>query len=202
MTPLQPQELRQFADVLRLRSGAAMTVRFVEPADVNDLRRYFDALSVQTHYSRFLGATRDVPQSEFARMLRTGQGSHFAVVAEVDAGDAKTIVGEARYALDPETHSVEFGISVADDWHGQGAGSALLTNLECRAAALGAERIFGDALNTNQEMRALARKRGYHFTHPPGDWTLVRFEKDVRIAQDIPCIQSSALVRRFSSMWW
>jgi GNAT superfamily N-acetyltransferase len=194
MTPLQPQTLRQFADVLRLRTGAAMTVRFVEPGDVEALRRYFAALSVRTHYNRFLGATRGLPSSEYERMLRTGEGNHFAVVAEVGRGDAKALIGEARYALDPEANAVEFGISVADDWHGRGAGSALLTNLECRAAALGAERIFGDALGTNQDMLRLARKRGYHLSHPPGDWTLVRFTKDIRIAQDIPCIQSSRAV--------
>ena len=75
-----------------------------------------------------------------------------------------------------------------------GAGSALLSNLECRAAALGADTIFGDALGTNQEMRGLARKRGYRFSRTPGDWTLVRFSKDIRIAQDIPCIGSSRAV--------
>lgn len=194
MTPLQPRELRQFADVLRLRGGAAMTVRFVEPADVDGLRRYFAALSPPTHYSRFLGATRGVPQSEYERMLRTGEGSHFAVLAEVAAGAERTIIGEARYAFDFSAQAVEFGISVADSWHGKGAGSALLTNLECRAAALGAERIFGDALGSNQEVLGLARRRGYHFTHPPGDWKLVRFTKDIRIAQDIPCVQSSRAV--------
>ena len=194
MTALHPRDLRQFVDVLRLRTGVAVTVRFVEPHDVEGLRRYFDALSLRTHYNRFLGATRGVPNSEFERMLHTGEGSHFAVVAETGQGEAKAIVGEARYALDLETRSVEFGISVADDWHGHGAGSALLMNLECRAAALGAERIFGDALNTNKDMVGLARKRGYRFTHPPGDWTLVRFEKDIRIARDIPCVQSSRAV--------
>ncbi len=191
MTPLQPRHLRQFADVLRLRTGAAMTVRFVEPNDVEPLRRYFGSLSSRTHYSRFLGATRDLPPSEYERMLRTGEGMHFAVLAEVGAGDERKIIGEARYAFDAMSGSVEFGISVADDWHGQGAGSALLSNLECRAAALGADRIFGDALGTNQDMLGLARKRGYRFSHPPGDWTLKRFTKDIRIAQDIPCVQSS-----------
>ena len=194
MTPLLPQILRQYADVLRLRTGEVVTVRFVEPGDVEPLRRYFGALSARTHYNRFLGATRELPRSEFERMLHTGEGSHFAVVAEIGAGDAKTIIGEARYVLDPEAHAVEFGISVADDWHGTGAGSALLTNLECRAAALGAERIFGDALNTNAEMRGLAKRRGYRFSHPPGDWTLVRFTKDLVEAEDVPCVKSRRIV--------
>jgi GNAT superfamily N-acetyltransferase len=201
MTPLQPRELRQFADVLRLRTGAKLTIRFVEPGDVEPLGAYFEAMSVRTHYNRFLGATRELPRSEFERMLHTGEGRHFAVVTEAGTGDAKTIVGEARYALDPETNEVEFGISVADDWHGQGAGSALLTNLECRAAALGAARIFGDALNTNKDMLGLARKRGYRLGHPPGDWTLVRFTKDLAGAEDVPCIKSSKIVEKYASTW-
>ena len=194
MISLKPANLRQYADVLRLRTGVSMTVRFVEPADVDGLRAYFEKLSGRTHYSRFLGATRGVPASEYERMLRTGEGSHFAVIAEIGSGSARTIVGEARYVFDVATGAVEFAISVADDWHGTGAGSALLSNLECRAAALGAHTIFGDALGTNQEMRGLAKKRGYRFSHSPGDWTLVRFAKDIRIAQDIPCIQSSQAV--------
>jgi GNAT superfamily N-acetyltransferase len=194
MMPLQPTQLRQYADVLRLPAGGSMTVRFIEPGDVGVLRVYFAKLSTGTHYSRFLGATRELPQSEYARMLRTGEGSHFAVVAEAGTGTARAIVGEARYVFDPDAGTVEFGISVADDWHGTGAGSALLSNLECRAAALGADTIFGDALGTNQAMRGLARKRGYGFSRTPGDWTLVRFSKDIRIAQDIPCVGSSRAV--------
>jgi RimJ/RimL family protein N-acetyltransferase len=194
MMPLQSTQLRQYADVLRLPAGASMMVRFVELGDVSALRDYFAELSAGTHYSRFLGATRELPQSEYTRMLRTGEGSHFAVVAETGTGAARKMVGEARYAFDPVARTVEFGISIADEWHGTGAGSALLSNLECRAAALGADTIFGDALGTNQEMRGLARKRGYRFSRTPGDWTLVRFSKDIRIAQDIPCIGSSRAV--------
>jgi GNAT superfamily N-acetyltransferase len=197
-----PQELRQFADVLRLRGGEALTIRFVEPGDVEPLRRYFGALSARTHYNRFLGATRELPRSEFERMLHTGEGSHFAVVAEAGMGAEKTIVGEARYALHPETNAVEFGISVADDWHGQGAGSALLSNLEYRAAALGAERIFGDALNTNKDMIGLARKRGYRFSHPPGDWTLARFSKNLGEADDVPRIGPREIVEKYGAVWW
>lgn len=194
MIRLQQAQLRQFADVLRLPGGDPMSVRFVEPIDIEPLHAYFDALSPQTRYNRFLGAVRDLPRSEFDRMLRTGADNHFAVLAEVKANGGKRIIGEARYAFDSEVGAVEFGISVADDWHGRGAGSALLSNLECRAASLGAERIFGDALGTNRDMLALARGRGYRFAHPPGDWKLVRFAKDIRIAADVPCANSSRVV--------
>jgi hypothetical protein len=37
-------------------------------------------------------------------------------------------------------------------------------------------------------MIGLARKSGFAFTHSPGDWKLVRFEKHIDVApKDIPC---------------
>jgi GNAT superfamily N-acetyltransferase len=100
----------------------------------------------------------------------------------------ETIVGEARYAFQPATASFEFGLSVDDRWQGHGIGAVLLRNLQCRAAAFGAQRLFGDTLRSNDAMIGLARKSGYAFTHSPGDWKLVRFEKHIDVApQEIPC---------------
>ncbi len=97
-------------------------------------------------------------------------------------------VGQARYALHADTGSLEFGLSIDDRWQGHGIGSSLLKNLECRAAAFGAERLFGDTLRSNDAMIALAKKSGYAFTHNPDDWKLVRFEKHIAAEpKDIPC---------------
>ena len=100
----------------------------------------------------------------------------------------ETLVGEARYAFDTDTDSFEFGLSIDDGWQGQGIGSALLKNMECRAAAFGARRLFGDTLRSNDAMIGLAGKSGFAFTNSPGDWKLVRFEKHIDAApQEIPC---------------
>jgi GNAT superfamily N-acetyltransferase len=100
----------------------------------------------------------------------------------------ETIVGEARYAFNTDTGSFEFGLSIDDRWQGHGIGSALLANLQCRAAAFGAKRLFGDTLRSNEVMISLARKSGYGFTQSPGDWKLVRFEKHIDVApQEIHC---------------
>ena len=100
----------------------------------------------------------------------------------------ETIVGEARYGFEAGAASFEFGISIDDRWQGHGIGTALLRNLECRAAASGATRLFGDTLRSNHVMIGLARKSGFAFMPSPGDWKLVRFEKHIEIApRDISC---------------
>ncbi|MEH2538148.1 MULTISPECIES: GNAT family N-acetyltransferase [unclassified Bradyrhizobium] len=192
MTTMRFDDLRQYSDVLRSRHGQAVTVRFVEPRDAKALQNYFRALSTRSRYNRFLGAASELPPSELDRFIHVGEADRFSVVATMPVDGRETIVGEARYAFDSQTAAIELGLSIDDHWQGHGIGKALLKNLECRAAAFGAERIFGDTLRSNDAMIALARKSGYGFTNTPGDWKLTRFQKDiqshVRIEpQEIPC---------------
>ncbi|HEV3500504.1 MAG TPA: GNAT family N-acetyltransferase [Bradyrhizobium sp.] len=188
MTALRLNDLRQHSDVLRLRTGKSLTVRFVEPRDADALQGYFRSLTVRSRYNRFLGALSELPQTELGHFIHVGEDDRFSVVATMVIDGIETVVGEARYGFDADTASFEFGLSIEDRWQGQGIGSALLRNLQCRAAALGATRLFGDTLRSNEVMIALARKSGYAFMPSPGDWKLVRFEKHIDIApQEIPC---------------
>jgi len=188
MIALRFDDLRQHADVLRLRSGGSLTVRFVEPRDAQPLQDYFRSLSVRSRYNRFLGATSELPQTELDHFIHVGERDRFSVMAVMVIDGVETIVGEARYGFEADTASFEFGVSVDDRWQGQGIGSALLRNLECRAAAVGARGMFGDTLRSNDVMMGLARKSGFAFTRNPDDWKLVRFEKRIdAVPQEIPC---------------
>jgi GNAT superfamily N-acetyltransferase len=188
MSTLRFDDLRQHSDVLRLRSGKSVTVRFVEPRDAEALQGFFRSLSVHSRYNRFLGAMSELPQTELDHFIHVGEAGRFSVIAVMTIDGVDTIVGEARYAFDASTSRFEFGLSVEDRWQGHGIGAALLKNLECRAAAFGAEWLFADTLRSNDAMIGLARKSGFAFTNSPGDWKLVRFEKHIDSApQEIPC---------------
>jgi RimJ/RimL family protein N-acetyltransferase len=188
MIALRFDDLRQHSDIMRLPTGKSVTVRFVEPKDAEALQGYFRSLTVRSRYNRFLGAMRELPQTQLEHFIHAGEDDRFSVIAAMLIDGFENIVGEARYGFEADTGRFEFGLSIDDRWQGQGIGSALLGNLECRAAALGAERLFGDTLRSNEAMVALARKSGFGFAPNPDDWKLVRFEKHVDTApQDIPC---------------
>ena len=188
MTALRLDNLRQHSDTLKLRSGEAVAVRFVEPRDAEALQDYFRALSVRSRYNRFLGAMRELPSTELDHFIHVGERDRFSVVAVMTINGVETIVGEARYGFEAGAASFEFGVSIDDHWQGHGLGTALLKNLECRAAAFGASRLFGDTLRSNDVMIGLARKSGFAFMPSPGDWKLVRFEKRIDAEpREIPC---------------
>jgi GNAT superfamily N-acetyltransferase len=188
MATISLLEHPRHTDHLRLRDGRTLTIRFVGAEEGEALQRYFRNLSVGSRHSRFLGAMSELPPSELGHFLHVGEDNRFSVLATTMTDGRETIVGEARYGFDAESGRFEFGISVDDLWHGQGIGAALIGNLECRAAALGAHRMFGDTLRSNEAMISLARKTGYAFMRHPDDWKLVRFEKEiVPIVEAIPC---------------
>jgi len=188
MTAIRFEDLRQHSDVLLLSNGRTLSVRFVEPDDAKALQDYFRSLSVRSRYNRFLGAVSELPESELDHFIHVGEQDRFSVIALMTVDGFETIVGEARYGFEVASGNFEFGVSVDDRWQGYGIGSALLRNLQCRAAALGARRIFADTLRSNEAMIGLARKAGFNFAHNPDDWKLVRFEKQIEIAlPEIPC---------------
>ena len=188
MTALGLDDLRQHQDILRLGSGEALAVRFVEPRDAEALQHYFRSLTVRSRYNRFLGAMSELPLTELDHFIHAGERDRFSVIAVMTIDGVETIVGEARYGFQADTASFEFGVSIDDRWQGHGIGTALLRNLECRAAAFGARRLFGDTLRSNDVMIGLARKLDFSFGPSPGDWKLVRFEKHIDLApQEIPC---------------
>jgi GNAT superfamily N-acetyltransferase len=188
MTALRLLDLPYHTDHLRLRDGKMLAVRFVAPDDAETLQRYFRLLSVRSRYNRFLGAISELPASELHRFTHAGEDDRFSVIAVMMVEGRETVVGEARYGFEATTANFEFGISIDDRWQGQGIGAALLGNLECRAAALGAVRMFGDTLRSNEVMIALARKSGFAFARHSDDWKLVRFEKHIDVAPaEIPC---------------
>src|SRR5882757_3944773 len=188
MTTMRLDDLKQYSDELRTRSGNPVTVRFVEPRDAEELQNYFCSLSTRSRYNRFLGALRELPQNVLEHFIDVGKAEQFSVVATMIVDGFETIVGEARYAFHADISSIEFGLSIDDRWQGHGIGKAMLRNLECRAASFGAGRLFGDTLRSNEQMISLARKSGYAFMPSPGDWKLVRFEKQIDVEpRDIPC---------------
>ena len=188
MTAISLPDHPRHTDRLRLRDCKTLTVRFVGADEGEALQGYFRKLSMQSRHSRFLGAMSELSASELGHFIHVGENDRFSVIAVMMIDGRETIVGEARYGFDSATASFEFGISIDDRWQRQGIASALLGNLECRAAALGARHMFGDTLRSNEAMIALARKSGFAFTRHPDDWKLARFEKPIDpIRQDIPC---------------
>ena len=134
-----------------------------------------------------MGGASELPASELARALAANGRDTLTLLLTSAAEDRETVVGEARVALSCAERAGEFSMSIADGWRRLGVGSALLEEIERKAAADGIEWLFGDTLRTNEGMIALACGRGFRLgagLEP----RLVRIEKRLEdAAPDLPC---------------
>jgi RimJ/RimL family protein N-acetyltransferase len=185
---LDLSDLGRYDDIVLLRSGMSLTIRYAEPDDAEALQNYFRGLSPRARYNRLMGPAPELPQGLLGRFVHTGEAGGYTLLATLVGDAGESVIGEARYAFEPDTGNAEFGLSVADPWQGQGIGRALIGNVTCRGAAHGAVRLFGDTLRDNHAMIALARNTGFAFAPTPGDWKQVRFEKAIGMAPfNNPC---------------
>ncbi len=173
------KNMGRFTDTLRLRTGQLLTVRFVEPRDAQALQNYFRSLSKTSRYRRLMGAASELSPFELDRTLHVGDENRFAVVAEATVEGIQTIIAEGRYSFDPCSRAAEFSLSVHDKWQGKSIGSALLGDIECRLASLGALTLFGDTFRDNELMIGLFRKQGFRIIPSSFDWRQIRFEKSI-----------------------
>jgi GNAT superfamily N-acetyltransferase len=164
-----------------------LALRPVRCSDGDLLQTYIRGLSLESRYNRFLGGVSELPAPELARTLAANGRDTLTLLITSTAEDRETVVGEARVALSCAERAGEFAMSIADDWQHVGVGSALLEEIERKAAADGIDLLFGDTLRTNEAMIGLARGRGFRLGRGI-EPRLVRIEKRLDDASpDLPC---------------
>jgi acetyltransferase len=117
----------------------------------------------------------ELAPADLHRMTHGNDAAPPALIVESGDEDARTVIGEARYAFDGI--ACEFALSVSDAWRGKGVGTMLMGIMEERAKLRGAHYLVGDVLGSNQPMLALARKLGFAVTRPVLDDRLFKVTK-------------------------
>jgi GNAT superfamily N-acetyltransferase len=144
---------RLVRDAGQLRDGTPVWVRPLVEQDRALLLAGFSALSLRSRRARFL---RDVSDAQFARMLPIlldDERAHVALVLYA-AGGPIAVGRLQRFVDDPA--AADLAVTVADEWQGRGAGSALARELTARAGDLREIRTVVGAGNT-ASLHMLAR---------------------------------------------
>jgi RimJ/RimL family protein N-acetyltransferase len=136
---------------VRIRDGTEVVVRPIEPSDADALREGFERLSFESRYSRFLSPMDQMSAAMVRYFTEVDHHDHEALVA-VDP-DEDRMVAVARYVREPDDPEVaEAAVTVADDWHGRGLGTAMLRELAERAREEDVKRFTAYVLARNDDM--------------------------------------------------
>lgn len=137
----------------------------LRPIRVDDgpaLVRYFEKLTVEDVRLRFFAPMRALTTRQLERFTHLDDARETALVLEAPEEGRDEILSVARLAVPPQEEGhAEFAISVRSDLKGRGFGRFMLRHLVGQARERGLKEIFGDILEENKAMLALAKELGF-----------------------------------------
>lgn len=165
---------------IRLANGRQVLIRPIRPADADPLRAAFALLEPDEVRQRFLYAKKELSPETALRLTQPNPKSEFVLVAAEPMTPGEALVGAvARAAILPGTRHAEFHILVSHYVAGMGLGRHLMRRLVRWAKGKRLDRLYGDVLEENEPMRALAKSLGFQQTagEAPG---MIRVSLDLK----------------------
>jgi acetyltransferase len=142
---------------IALKDGVRVAVRPMRPDDVELELRFFDGLSAQSRFQRFMQYLPQLSPRMLARFTQIDYDRELALVAVHEGA----FIAVGRYSPNPDGVTAEFALVVADAWQGKGLGRALLQRLCDGARNAGYQALYGYILQANRDMLDLARRLGF-----------------------------------------
>jgi len=152
----------------QLADGTPVVIRPIRPEDATLEQDFVRHLSAQTKHFRFMGAIRELTPEMLKRTTQIDYDREMAILAITQ----DTLIGIARYVINPDLQSCEFGLVVADSWQNKGVGYHLMTCLIVAAKIKHLKVMEGRILSANSDMLTLARNLGFEIRTEDEDPTM------------------------------
>ncbi|MEO8407027.1 MAG: bifunctional acetate--CoA ligase family protein/GNAT family N-acetyltransferase [Oxalobacteraceae bacterium] len=161
-----------------MRSGGRYTIRPIRPDDAEMIQTFVRELSPNSRYMRFISSMRELPSRMLARYTLIDYDREMALIAvhrvrtsdaTGDVQETQQMIGVSRYVTNPDLHSCEFSLAIADAFGGQGLGSRMMLSIMDFARNKGLLQIEGLVLSKNAAMLKLMRSLGFTIKPYPED---------------------------------
>ena len=150
----------------QLRDGRPIEIRALRPTDEADMLDAINHTNAESLRRRFFVTKRAFSDTEKAFFMNAEFLNHVALVAEIDDGGSRAIVGGGRYIV-TQPGKAEIAFVVIDDYQGQGLGTLLMRHLAVIARASGLKELIADVLPENTAMRKVFSKFGFEARRGP-----------------------------------
>jgi acetyltransferase len=124
-----------------------------------------------------MDAIHELPETLLASLTQIDYGCEMALIALAQDKKQETVLGLARYAINPDGNSCNFALAVADNVAGKGLGGKLMISLMRAAREQGLKEIEGSVLNNNYRMLDLMKGLGFVIKPAEDDHGLMKVSK-------------------------
>ncbi|HSL24551.1 MAG TPA: GNAT family N-acetyltransferase [Vicinamibacterales bacterium] len=147
----------EFESDVVLRDGSTLRLRPVRPEDEGALLQFFESLSPESLYFRFMAVPR-IDVHRVRALSNVDYENEFALVGESQRG----IVALAGfYRAAPGAERAEVAFAIADHFQGRGIGTRMLERLADIARARGVRTFNAYVLGENRRMMEVFLDSGY-----------------------------------------
>jgi RimJ/RimL family protein N-acetyltransferase len=147
----------------QLRDGRPLEIRALRPDDETEMLAAVDRTEPESLRRRFFVTKRGFSEKEKAFFMHIDFVNHVALVAEIDQGGRRAIIGGGRYIVTAPGEA-EVAFVVVDAFQGQGVGALLTRHLVGLARSAGLKQLAADVLPENMAMRKVLDKFGFRTT--------------------------------------
>jgi ribosomal protein S18 acetylase RimI-like enzyme len=143
-----------------LHDGRKVLIRPIRITDERKLQELFYRLSNESTYQRFFHFKKTHPHQEMLSLVDPGDANAVALVASSRDDDTGTLVGMARYDVDPATLLADVAFVVDDAWQHRGLGKALMARMIEVGKSHALAGFSADVLSSNQGMLGVFHASG------------------------------------------
>ncbi|MEZ6190106.1 MAG: bifunctional acetate--CoA ligase family protein/GNAT family N-acetyltransferase [Phycisphaerales bacterium] len=151
----------EFVQKITLEDGQEVTFRPIRPEDEPRWHELLASCSAESLRARFFSTISKTTHEMATRYCYIDYDREMAIVAIIQDGDHKRMVGVGRLVADPDHTDAEYAILVADKWQGHGLGNMLTAYCLQLAKRWGIQRVYGGTAIDNRRMIATFREQGF-----------------------------------------
>lgn len=144
-----------------LRDGTKVLLRPIQPEDEPMWHELLKNCSQRSIWLRFRYLFKETTHEMATRFCFVDYDRTMAIVAEVETGGKRQLVGVGRLVADPDHREAEYAVLVADAWQGRGLGSLLTDFCFEICSTWGIDRVYAETTADNQRMQNVLRRHKF-----------------------------------------
>jgi acetyltransferase len=168
----------KYVTAVQLKDGTTLTFRPIKPEDEPMWMELLASCSKESVYQRFRYFFQWDLHEVATRYCFIDYDREIAIVAEIEEGGQRKLIGVGRLIADPDHETVEYAVLITDAWQKKELGSKLTDYCLDIAKKWHLKRIVAQTTTDNTPMISVFQKRGFNITYHDGDST-VDVEKEI-----------------------
>jgi len=164
-------EAARYSAVESLRNACQVEVRALRPDDRDSFVAAVRRISTRSLYRRFFAVKREFSEKETSFFVDVDFIQHVALVVVRTKQGEPTIIGGGRYVV-VKPGEAEVAFAIADEYQGQGVGTALMRHLGAIARGAGLRTLTADVLSENIAMLKVFESSSFPVSRTHEDGTV------------------------------